>query len=131
VRNLHCSFLLLFTVPCLRWPALAQQQKRTEAEQVGLTGPVKSTSTIATRTDVHWQQPGGPTVIMPIWCWECEFDRDGNKIRSGQMLEGSFHGESIRIIRDANSQVTERVVEDPANGAPLRHEIIGPYGKIQ
>ncbi len=96
-----------------------------------LAGPVKSVSTAATRTDVVWQQPGGPALIVPVLCYECAFDPDGNQTKSGRIFDGSFHGEIIRLVRDGKGHVTERVIEDASTGGMIRHELDGPFGKTE
>jgi hypothetical protein len=111
--------------------ALAQQVNLTDAQRMDLTGPVKAVSTTANRTDVAWQQPAGPTLVFPIWCWECEFDANGNQTKSGQLFNGRFQGETIRLVLDSQGHVTERFAEDPSTGEMVRHELIGPFGKIE
>ncbi len=119
-------FLPVFTIS-----AFAQRQNLTDAQRMDLAGPVKSVSTAATRTDVVWQQPGGPALIIPILCSECAFDPDGNQTKSGQMSDGSFHGEIIRLVRDGKGHVTERVIEDASTGEMIRHELDGSFGKTE
>jgi len=109
--------------------ASAQQQPSTDAEKDGFAGPVKSVSTIATHPGVKWQQPGGPTLVMPIWCYECEYDSDGTKTKSGQVTNGDFQGEINILQRDANGHVTERSVFSASTDELLRHEFMGPFGK--
>jgi len=107
----------------------AQQPPSTDAEKDGFAGPVKSVSTIATHPGVKWQQPEGPILAMPIWCWNCEYDSDGTKIKSGQVINGDFLGEITLLERDANGHVTERSVFSASTGEISRHEIMGPFGK--
>ncbi len=118
--------LTLFTIS-----AFAQRQNLTDAQRVDLAGPVKSVSVTATKTGVSWQQPGGPTLVIPVWCSECEFDPDGNQTKFGQIFNGSFQGEIIRLIRDADGHVTECFIEDAATGEMIRHELVGPFGKSE
>ena len=96
-----------------------------------LTGRIKAVSTTASRTDIHWQQPAGPSLIVPIFCWECEFDPNGNQTRSGQTFNGSFHGEIIQLVVDGQGHITERVAEDASTGDTVRHEFVGPFGKTE
>src|SRR5215468_2022595 len=65
----------------------AQEPNLTDAQRMDLAGRIKAVSTTASRTDVTWQQPAGPSLVVPIFCWECEFDTNGNQTRSGQMLD--------------------------------------------
>src|SRR5579872_6997188 len=88
--------------------AVTQAQKRTDAETDGFSGPIKSVSTSATRVQVQWQQPGGPTLVPPIWCDDCEYDADGFKTMSGQVVDGKFLGQSIRLVRGGDGVVTDR-----------------------
>ncbi|HKV61227.1 MAG TPA: hypothetical protein VJO16_04895 [Candidatus Acidoferrum sp.] len=111
--------------------AIAQWKNLTDAQRMDLVGTVKSVSLISTRTDVAWQQPGGPSLVFPALCSECEFDPDGNQIKSGQTLDGSFRGEFTRLVRDANGRVTEHFIEDASTGEMIRHELVGPYGKTE
>jgi hypothetical protein len=109
----------------------AQEPNLTDAQRMDLAGHIKAISTTASRTDVPWQQPAGPNLIVPVFCWECEFDANGNQTRSGQMFNGSFHGEFIRLVVDGQGHVTERVAEDASTGDMVRHDLVGPFGKTQ
>src|ERR1700683_2724045 len=84
---------------------LAQQKNLTDAEIDGLVGPVKWVSTLARRTDVNFQQPGGPTLVIPLWCVQCEFDNQGNETKSGQTVDGTFQGQITRFVRDPEGHV--------------------------
>jgi YD repeat-containing protein len=110
---------------------LAQEKKLTDAERDGLAGPVKSVSALVHRTDVKWQQPGGPALIIPVWCLECEFDNQGNETKSGQTVDGTFHGQITRLVRDAEGRVIERFVTDAITGKLSRHEIDEPSKKTE
>jgi hypothetical protein len=109
---------------------LAQQKKLTDAEIDGLVGPVKWVSTLARRTDVNFQQPGGPTLVIPLWCVQCEFDNQGNETKSGQTVDGTFQGQITRFVRDPEGHVLERFVTDATTGKLSRHEIDEPSRKI-
>ena len=125
---LRTPLLLLVISPI---SAFAQRQNLTDAQRDGLAGPVKSVSVKSSRTEVQWQQPGGPTLVIPVWCAECEFDRQGNETKAGQITQGNFHGQITRIMRDADGQITERFVSDAASGKLVRHEVDEPSGEIQ
>ncbi len=82
----------------------AQNQPRTEAEQDGLIGAVKSVSTTVNNGNVKWQQPNGPTLVIPVWCRECDYNSDGYRTKSGQLINGKFVGEKIALNRDGNGK---------------------------
>jgi hypothetical protein len=109
----------------------AQERNRTDAQRDDLAGPVKSAASRVTYSGVKWQQPDGPTLVLPIWCRDCEYDSDGTKTKSGQVVDGSFRGEIVRLIRDANGNVTDRLAIDASTGQTARHEVIGPFGKTE
>ena len=73
-----------------------------------------------------WNQPGGPALIIPVWCHECEFDPNGNRTKFGQIFDGRFQGESIHLVVDGQGQVTERTVEDASTGETIRREVARP-----
>ena len=109
----------------------AQHLDLTDARRMDFAGPVKSVSTTTSNNVVRWQQPGGPTLVFPIYCRECEFDSSGNQTKVGQIINGSFQGETIRIVMDGQGHVMERVVENASTGEIVRHEIVGPFGKTE
>jgi hypothetical protein len=123
--GLSLSLLLLFAGFSLR--ALAQVQNLTDAQRVDLAGPVKSVSVeTTTATGVVWSQPGGPSMVLPIWCHECEFDPNGNRTKFGR-----FQGETVHLFFDGQGNVTERVAADAETGETVRHEIAGPFGNTE
>jgi len=79
-RALILSLLLIGSANFLS----AQEPNLTDAQRMDLAGRIKAVSTTASRTDVLWQQPAGPSLIVPVFCWECEFDPNGNQTRPGQ-----------------------------------------------
>jgi hypothetical protein len=119
------SMLLVLYAPM----GLAQNEHKTEAQQDGLVGSVKSVSTIVDRSNVRWQQPGGPTLLIPIWCQDCEYSPEGFRTRSGQIVEGKFIGDLISLTRDANGRVTEVLLTNASNGEVFSHRVMGPFGK--
>jgi hypothetical protein len=110
--------------------AFAQPQSVTDVERADLAGPVESVSVVQIRTDVQWVEPGGPSLIVPVWCQVCEFDIHGNQVKSGQIIDGVFKGEISRI-RDEGSGITDRIVEDASTGETLRHEVVGRFGTLE
>lgn len=131
MRPLRRSLILLFLIGGFSLSALAQRQDLTDAQRVDLAGSVKSVSTETTRTDVVWSQPGGPALIIPVWCQECEFDPNGNRTKFGQMFDGRFQGEIVHLLFDGQGRVTERIAEDASSGETIRHEIVGPFGNME
>jgi hypothetical protein len=108
----------------------AQEQPPTDAQRDGFAGPIKSVSTtIVTTPGVKWQPPGGPTMVMPILCRDCEYDPDGTKTTSGQFADGKFWGEIISLRRGADGLVTDRVITSTFTGEVVSHQVLGPFGK--
>lgn len=107
---------------------LAQQRSLTDAQRMDLVGPVKSVSVTTTRSDVVWNQPGGPSMVDPVWCSECEFDANGNRTKFGQMIDGRFQGQITHLFLDGQGHVIERIAEDASTGETIRREIVGPFG---
>jgi hypothetical protein len=70
-------------------------------------------------------------MVTPIWCNDCEYDPDGSRTKSGQMVEGKFFGEVIRLVRDADGHVTDRYSYNASTGELQRHDVMGPYGKTE
>ncbi len=103
----------------------------TDAQRQDLAGPVRSVSVTTTQTDVVWPALIGPSLIIPVWCRECEFDPEGSLVKSGRTFDGSFIGGIIRIVRDANGHVTERIEEDASTGEMYRHEYVGTFGDTE
>jgi len=68
--------------------------------------------------------------VQPILCWDCSYDLDGLKIRSGQVLAGIFRGELSSLERDSNGQTIHRRVTSAETGEVFREETLGPFGKI-
>jgi hypothetical protein len=131
MRSVLCFLLGSFLVGPSAHSLFAQAQKLTDAQRVDLAGPVKSISVMVTRTNVSWQQPGGPALIIPVWCSECEFDQYGNRTKFGEMRNGSFQGEITRLVLDSNGKALERFVYDASSGEMIRHEIAGPNGNTE
>jgi hypothetical protein len=109
----------------------AQAPTQTDAQSDDLTGPVKSVSTTSARSSVNWQQPGGPTLLIPIRCMDCEYDGDGSRTKSGAIVDGKFFGQIIQLVRDGNGQVTEQLVVNASTGQLDRHEVMGRFGKTE
>jgi hypothetical protein len=131
MRSLRCVFALPLFLIAFATSALAQQQNLTDAQRDDLAGPVKSVSSSVMYPGVSWQQPGGPTLVAPISCRDCEYDPDGIKTKSGQVVDGNFLGEIIQLVRDANGHVTDRFVENASTDELVRHEVVGPFGKAE
>jgi hypothetical protein len=60
-------------------------------------------------------------------CHECDYDREGNRIKLGELVEGEFRGDIFHPVRDENGKVIERTVENH-NGEVYRREVLGPFG---
>src|SRR5579862_6527159 len=101
---------------------IAQNRAQTEAQQDGLTGAVKSVSTVVNNGNVKWQQPNGPTLVIPAWCRECDYNSDGYRTKSGQVINGRFVGEKITLNRDGDGHVTDLLATNTITGDPSWHE---------
>lgn len=93
--------------------------KKTDAQMDGLLGPVRSVSTRQELGKVDLPPEKRATWVIAAWCEFCEYDREGNRLRSGQ--------ETMRIVRDENNGVSEKIFENP-DGDVYRHEVWGPFG---
>src|SRR6266536_775921 len=51
----------------------------------------------------------------------------GNRIKTGQIINGEFRGEDVRFLRDRGGKVIEKIAEN-YKGEMYRSEVIGPYG---
>jgi hypothetical protein len=114
---------ILFLPPSL----CASEPKYTDARSDGLLGPIRSVSTREERAEIEWHQPDGPTVALPTSCQECEYDLEGNRIKTGQIIDGEFRGDAVRFLRDSTGKVIEKIAEN-YKGEMYRREVIGPYG---
>ncbi|HEY2545046.1 MAG TPA: hypothetical protein VGI46_03180 [Candidatus Acidoferrum sp.] len=108
-------------------PACASETKRTDAQNDGFVGSVRSVSAREERAQLDWHQPDGPSVTWSMACRECEYDREGNRIKSGQIMDGWFKGEITRFVRDNQGMVIEKTTEN-AEGEIVRRDVFGPHG---
>ena len=108
---------------------LGLAQKDSEAQKDGLAGRVKSVATIVDRSKIEWQQRGGPTLVFPLVCRDCEYSPEGYRTRSGQIADGKFLGENLALKRDGTGLITEIVGTDAASGEVFRDALLGPFGK--
>jgi hypothetical protein len=131
MRYSRLLLIMSALLPVSSISAFAQRQSLTDAQRDGLSGAVKGVSVTSTRTDVAWAQPGGPTLVIPVWCQECEFDTDGNELKSGRIFEGTFLGRVSRLVRDANGHVSERFVSDASTRELLEHDSIAVFGNTE
>jgi hypothetical protein len=111
--------------------AHAQAGDRTDAQRDDLAGPIESVSTNVKRSSMKWQQPGGPLLLVPIWCGDCDYDPDGSKTRSGQTMDGKFYGETIRSVRDADGNVIERFASSTFVAGWSRYDRVGLFGNTE
>jgi hypothetical protein len=111
-------------------PAHANEPQRTDAQNDGFIGPVRSVSAREERARLDWHQPDGPSVTWAMACRECEYDREGNRIKGGQIMDGTFKGEIFRLMQDNNGKVIEKITEN-ADGEIFRRDLFGPYGIIE
>src|SRR5216683_1160202 len=105
----------------------ASEPKYTDARSDGLFGPIRSVSTREERARIEWHQPDGPTVALSAGCPECEYDPEGNRTKTGQIIDGELRGDVVRFLRDSTGKVIEKIAEN-YKGEMYRREVIGPYG---
>jgi hypothetical protein len=108
----------------------ASEPKSTDASNDGLSGPVRSVSARQELHQVDWNQNDAKAAVVGIFCYECEYDREGNRIKSGGLLDGKFQGDFVRIVRDEKGKVIERIEEND-KGEVIRRDVMGPYGIIE
>ena len=108
----------------------ASEPKSTEARSEGLLGPVRSVSAKQELQQIDWGQKDAKAGIIGVSCYECEFDVSGNRIRSGQILDGVFNGDVIRIIYDETGKIKEKIHIDSNSEVKIR-EVWGPHGVIE
>lgn len=106
---------------------LATDAKRSDAQNDSLTGPVRSVSTRQELQQVDWGQKDAKAGVIGVSCFECEYDREGNRIKSGGLVDGEFRGVVIRVLHDQTGKVTERI-EENYQGEVVRRDVLGPYG---
>jgi hypothetical protein len=119
----RAGLAILFTAASLS----ASGPKLTDARNDGFLGPIRSVSATEEKAQLEWHQANAPVLPGGLSCHECEYDHEGTRIRSGQLVEGEFRGELLRITRDANGKVIEKVVENDKSEV-YRREVLGPFG---
>jgi len=108
---------------------LASGKKWTQAENMGFAGPIKSVLTIRQTFMQVPIQPNGWSVVYPIFCEDCEFDREGNQVRQGKRENG---GTALRKRLDEFGRVEEEAWQDDKGQATSRHAYTnGPLGKVR
>lgn len=122
--------LSILMIPTLT--AIAQKEPKTQAQLDQFNGPIHFVSTQVVTTPIKWTQPSGPTLVMPIACRDCEYDSEGNRIRSGQKQpDSTFFGENIEIVRDSQGHVIQRTRINATDGKVFEQEMDGPFGSVE
>ena len=109
----------------------ASEPTRSDALTDGLKGMVRSASVRVEKAQPDWspddlsQDP--PILVEYLECRECEYDKDGNRIKEGQVVDGVFRGSFRHFRKDGNGRVIEIVMEDD-RGRTYRREEFGPFG---
>ncbi len=107
----------------------SQETRQTEAQQDGLSGPVRS---VSMHIDGHPARPDG----VAAWAMQytpggdIEYDRFGYRTAIGQ-LDGpkrEFMGTRIDLVRDGNGRLLERTVRLVPSGDVITHDTYGPFG---
>ena len=128
--RVHCLPLSLLMLPA--FVATAQTAHKTQAQLDQLNGPVHSVSTQAVMSGIKWKEPSGPGLVTLVSCRDCEYDSEGNRIRSGQKLsDGTFYGENIEILRDDQGRVIQRNHISATSGEIFEREKDGPFGPVE
>jgi hypothetical protein len=113
--------------------AASDHKKVTEAESDGSLGPVRSVATTAGIADRRPYALGVPmpgAIVMPIWCWSCEYDEKGNRIQNGRDEGAGFVGETTRFVFDEAGNVRERISVNEKGDVVRRFES-GPFGPTE
>ena len=103
----------------------------TQAENMGLAGPVKS---IATLSQKFMKEPPakGSVLVFPLYDGVYEFDREGSQTKSGFLVNGHFAGSTKHETRDAQGRVQEEWWENTMGEAMARNVYTyGPAGTKQ
>jgi hypothetical protein len=113
--------------------ASAQSSPPTEAESAdGFLGRVETAVTDVHTNRFDFAQPEGPSIVFPVGFKALEFDRDGNRVKAGEILHnGNFFGEIIRNIRDPDGHITQRLYTDFVSGKLSHEDWFGPYGILR
>ena len=122
------SYKLGFLLIGLASVACAQEAKQSSADQDELFGPVQSVRTTSTRFDVRFNQPDGPTLVRPIWCYDCDYESDGTRTRQAQAVDGKALGNSSILERDPQGRITKLSSFDLTTGRVFLEEVFGPFG---
>lgn len=116
------AILWLLLVP----PAFGSGKKWSDAKNMGFASPVHAATTAHQTFTREPTQPGGPSLVYPLFCEYCEFDRNGTRVngRTGNEQEGS--------IVDEQGRVEEQFTKDET-GEVIWREVFtnGPFGKVR
>lgn len=110
---------------------MAQEKPKTDAQADLLEGPVKSVITKSEQPNLQLQQLGGASWVTQILCDDCEYDPDGARTLSGDVMDGKFYGSETNVTRDANGRVTERLVKATPDNILSHDEKVGSWGKTE
>jgi hypothetical protein len=115
-------------------PSAASDRKQlTEAESDGLVGPVRSVTTTAGIADRRPYALGVPmpaSIVMPIWCWSCQYDEKGNRVQNGRDYGAGFVGETTLLVFDETDNVRERISMNES-GDIVRLLVSGRWGPTE
>jgi hypothetical protein len=108
----------------------ASESKHTDARDDGLFGPIRSVSTRQEKQPIDWRHKDDKIAGPGISCWECEYDIEGNRIKSGQNFDRESHGQAVRVVRDEKGTVAEKIFEN-SNGEVNHRDVFGPHGIVE
>ena len=125
VNKFTVVILLLLAIP-----TFASRKKWTQAENMGFAGPIKSVSGTHQSFAPQPKEPDGFSIVYSSSCEECEFDREGNQVRSGTVENGHFRGGVMHEIRDELGRVKSEIWENEKGEVISHHDYTnGPAGK--
>jgi hypothetical protein len=117
-------FASMLCLLLLARPAFSSGHRWTDAENLGLAGPVQSVTTTHQAFMPEPAQPDGPTIVYPLSCEYCEFDRDGTRVRDGGIRK--------RRVLDAQGRVEEDITENEKGEVTQRDVYANrSFGKVR
>ncbi len=99
-------------------PLFGLEKVRTDAENDGLVGRIKSVASTIDIAHTEAAQPNGFCLVFPLTCSNCEYDQAGKHIQPAD-------GTATRDVRDASGNIQEQVWENEKGEVSRRLEFFG------